>query len=151
MSLLGGYRANQLVDQLAAERKPDSPSAKRLVERIKKVGSKAIPRAIDQLALSDKSHTMAFVDILSSLVSDKSLHLYREGLADGNERVVSGTAWALSSATNYNANQLLDWFDDREVSKPALIEVLRVHKQDLSVHELLQRAYDLDPKESAAV
>ena len=37
------------------------------------------------------------------------------------------------------------------MSKPALIEVLRVHKQDLSVHELLQRAYDLDPKESAAV
>ena len=151
MSLLGGYRANQLVDQLAAERKPDSPSARRLVERIKKVGSKAIPRAIDQLALSDKSHTMVFVDILSSLVSDKTLPLYREGLADGNERVVSGTAWALSSATNYNANQLLDWFEDREVSKPALIEILRVHKQDLSVHELLQRAYELDPKESAAV
>jgi serine/threonine-protein kinase len=151
MSLLGGFRADQLVNQLVAERKPDSPSAKRLVERIKKIGSKVIPKAIDALALSDKSHTMVFVDILASLVSDKTLHLYREGLADGNERVVSGTAWALSSATSYNANKLLDWFDDAEVSKPALIEVLRVHKQDLSVHELLQRAYDLEPKESAAV
>ena len=151
MSLLGGFRADQLVDKLAAERKPDSPSAKRLVERIKNIGSKAIPKSIDALALSDKSHTMVFVDILSSLVSDKTLHLYREGLADGNERVVSGTAWALSSATNYNANQLLEWFNDREVSKHALIEILRVHKQDLSVHELLQRAYELDPKESAAV
>jgi serine/threonine-protein kinase len=151
VSLLGGFRADQLISQLAAEPKPDSPSAKRLAERIKKIGSKVIPKAIDALALSDKKHTMAFVDILSSLVSDKTLELYREGLADGNERVVAGTSWALSSATNYNANKLLDWFDDREVSKPALIEVLRVHKQDLSVHELLQRAYDLDPKESAAV
>ncbi|NIL93360.1 MAG: protein kinase [Woeseiaceae bacterium] len=151
MSLLGGFRADQLVNQLVAEQRPDSPSAKRLVDRIKKIGPKVIPKAIDALALSDKSHTMVFVDILSSLVDDKSLELYREGLADGNERVVSGTSWALSSSTNYNANNLLQFFDDPEVSKPALIEVLRVHKQDLSVHELLQRAYDSDPKESAAL
>jgi serine/threonine-protein kinase len=151
MSFLGGYRADQLVNQLVAEQKPDSPHAKRLIGRIKKIGPKVIPRAIDALALSDKTHTMVFVDILSSLVSDKTLELYREGLADGNERVVSGTSWALSSSTDYNANNLLNFFDDPEVAKPALIEVLRVHKQDLSVHELLQRAYESEPKESAAL
>jgi serine/threonine-protein kinase len=151
VSLLGGFRADQLVNQLVAEQQPDSPAAKRLINRIKKVGPKVVPKAIDALALSDKSHTMIFVDILSSLVNEKSLDLYKEGLADGNERVVSGTSWALSSATNYNANDLLNWFDDPEVSKPALIEILRVHKQDLSVHELLQRAYESDPKESAAL
>ena len=43
MSLLGSYRADQLVNQLVAERKPDSPSAKRLVDRIKKIGPKVIP------------------------------------------------------------------------------------------------------------
>ena len=151
MSLLGKFRADQLVGQLVAEPKPDSPSAKRLARRIKRIGPKAIPKAIDALALSDKSHTMVFVDILSSLINDKTLELYKEGLADGNERVVSGTSWALSSSTDYNANKLLDFFDDPEVSKPALIEVLRVHKQDLSVHELLQRAYESGPKESAAL
>ena len=151
MSLLGGFRADQLVNQLVAEQKPDSPAAKRLVDRIKKIGPKVIPKAIDALALSDKSHTMIFVDILSSLVNDKSLELFKEGLADGNERVVSGTSWALSSSTSYNANNLLAFFDDPEVSKAALIEILRVHKQDLSVHELLQRAYESDPKESAAL
>src|SRR5210317_1694716 len=145
MSLLGGFRADQLVNQLVAEQKPDSPAAKKLISRIKKLGPKVIPKAIDALALSDKSHTMVFVDILSSLVNDKSLPLFKEGLADGNERVVSGTAWALSSSTNYNANDLLDWFEDPEVSKSALIEILRVHKQDLSVHELLQHAYEMDP------
>ena len=151
MSLLGGYRAEQLVGELVQEPKPDSPAAQKLVNRIKKIGPKVIPKAIDALALSDKTHTMVFVDILSSLVSDKTLELYRDGLADGNDRVVSGTSWALSSSTNYDANSLLDFFEDPEISKPALIEVLRVHKQDLSVHELLQRAYDLDPKESEAV
>ena len=151
MSILGGFRADQLVNQLVAEQKPDSPSAKRLINRIKKIGAKVVPKAIDALALSDKSHTMIFVDILSSLVNDKTLPLFKDGLADGNERVVSGTSWALSSSTDYNANKLLDWFEDPEVSKAALIEILRVHKQDLSVHELLQHAYDMDPKESAAL
>ncbi|MEM7431409.1 MAG: HEAT repeat domain-containing protein [Pseudomonadota bacterium] len=151
MGFLGSYRAEQLVSQLAAEPAPDSPAAQRLVNRLKKMGAKVIPKAIDALALSDKTHTMVFVDILSSLVSDKTLEAFREGLADGNERVVSGTSWALSSSTNYDANKLLDFFEDTEVSKPALIEILRVHKQDLSVHELLQRAYELDPKESGAL
>ncbi|MDX2412334.1 MAG: HEAT repeat domain-containing protein [Woeseiaceae bacterium] len=151
MSILGGFRADQLVNQLVAEQKPDSPAAKRLVNRIKKIGAKVVPKAIDALALSDKSHTMVFVDILSSLINDKTLPLFKEGLADGNERVVSGTSWALSSSTEYNANNLLGWFADPEVSKAALIEILRVHKQDLSVHELLQHAYDMEPNESAAL
>ncbi len=151
MSLLGGFRADQQINALIAEQDPDSANARKLTQKLKNAGAKSIPKIIDALALSDKSHTMMFVDILSALVSDKSIEFFREGLADGNERVVSGTAWALSSSTDYNANKLLDFFDDPEVSKPALIEILRVHKDDLSVHELLQRAYELDTKEKAAL
>ena len=151
MSLLGSFRSEQLIQQLISENDPTGPKARKLVDKIKNIGPKVIPKVIDALAMSDKSHTMMFVDILSALVNDKTLKYYREGLADGNERVVKGTAWALSSTTVYNTNKLLDWFDDDEVSKHALIEVLQVHKDDLSVHELLQRAYDLDVKEKAAV
>jgi len=151
MSLLASFRADQIISKLIAESDPESAAAKRYVESLKKAGNKAVPKLIDALALSDKSHTMVLVDILSSLVNDKNIDLYREGLGDGNERVVSGTAWALSSSLNYNPNSLLDFFDDEEVSKAALIEVLRVHKGDLSVHELLKRAYDCEPKEKAAI
>ena len=151
MSFLASFRSDQLLTQLVAEPDPSSPAAAKLVEKLKKAGGKAIPKIIDALALSDKTHTMVLVDILGDLVDDKNLELYREGLADGNERVVSGTAWALSSSTVYDPNRLLDFFDDDEVSKPALIEVLRVHKGDLSVHELLRRAYECETKEKAAI
>ena len=151
MSFLASLRSDQVLSQLIAEPDPASPSAQKLVDKLKKAGNRAVPKIIDALALSDKTHTMVLVDILGTLVNDKNLHMYREGLADGNERVVSGTAWALSSSTDYNANSLLEFFDDEEVSKGALIEILRVHKQDLSVHELMQRAYDLEPKETAAI
>jgi len=151
MMLFGGFRADQLIGQLISETDATSPSAQKIVERLKKIGSRAIPKVIDALAMSDKAHTMALVDILASLVSDKTLKYYREGLADGGERVVKGTAWALSSSHNYNANGLLDFFDDDEVSKPALIDILTVHKKDLSVHELLRRAYEMEPREKAAL
>jgi len=151
MSFLASFRSDQVLSQLVSEPDPSSPNAQKLVDKLKNAGSRAIPKIIDALALSDKSHTMVLVDILGSLINDKTVDMYREGLADGNERVVSGTAWALSSSTDYNPNSLLDFFDDEEVSKAALIEVLRVHKQDLSVHELLQRAYDCEPKEKAAI
>ena len=151
MSLLGGFRADQLVSQLISETDPQSAAAQKLVERLKNLGPKVIPKAIDALAMSDKSHTMVFVDILASLVNNKSLKLYQDGLADGGERVVSGTAWALSSSHNYDPNGLLDFFDDPEVSKPALIEILKVHKGDLNVQDLLRRAYEMEPKEKAAL
>ena len=134
MSLLGGFRSDQLISQLISETDPTSPAAQKLAERLKKAGPKVIPKIIDALAMSDKSHTMVFVDILASQVNDKTLKFFRDGLADGGERVVKGTAWALSSSHNYNPNALLDFFEDPEVSKPALIEVLGVHKKDLSVH-----------------
>ena len=95
MSLLGGFRADQLISQLITETDASSPNAQKLVERLKKIGPKIIPKVIDALAMSDKNHTMAFVDILASQVNDKNLKYYRDGLADGGERVVKGTAWAL--------------------------------------------------------
>ncbi|HET6629958.1 MAG TPA: HEAT repeat domain-containing protein [Woeseiaceae bacterium] len=151
MAILGGFRADQLITQLISENDTASVNARKLTERLKKLGPKVIPKAIDALALSDRTHQMLFVDILASQVSDKTLKLYKEGLADGGERVVSGTAWALSSSNNYNANALLDFLDEPEVSKPALIEILKVHKNNLSVHDLLRRAYELDSKEKASL
>ena len=78
MMLFGGFRADQLISQLTSESDASSPAAQNIVERLKKVGSRAIPKVIDALAMSDKAHTMAFVDILGSLVSDKTLKYYRD-------------------------------------------------------------------------
>jgi serine/threonine-protein kinase len=151
MNFLASFRSDQLIGQLISEQDPASAAAEKLVAKLKRAGNNAVPKLIDALALSDKSHTMVLVDILSTTINDKNLVLYKEGLADGNERVVSGTAWALCSSTNYNANGLLDFFDDEEVSKAALIEILRVHKSDLSVHELLRRAYECEVQEKASI
>ncbi|MDJ0701217.1 MAG: hypothetical protein QNJ07_15325, partial [Woeseiaceae bacterium] len=73
MSLLGGFRADQLINELMAQPDPTTPAAEKLVDKLKKIGPKVVPKVIDALALSDKSHTMMFVDILTSQVNDKTL------------------------------------------------------------------------------
>lgn len=151
MALLSGFRAEQLIRQLSSEQDINSASAQKTVGKLKKLGPGIIPKLFDALAMSDKSHTMAFVDILTDQLNDKTLTRYKEGLADGAERVVSGTAWALSSSTDYDPNALLEFFDDPEVAKGPLIEVLKVHKKQISVHELMRRAYEVEPKEKAAL
>ena len=151
MAFLAAFRADQLINELLSEPDTASSNAMKLTERLKKLGPKVIPKAIEALAVCDKSHTMLLVDVLASQVNDKTLKYYKDGLTDGGDRVVSGTAWALSSSNSYNANALLDFLDEAEISKPAVIEILKVHKQDLSVHELLRRAYELDSKEKAAL
>ena len=109
MNILSNFRADQQITELMSENDPASKNALNLMQRLKKAGPKVIPKLIDALALSDKSHTMMFVDILTALIDDKTLIQFREGLADGNERVVKGTAWALSGSTAYNPNSLLDF------------------------------------------
>lgn len=151
MALLSGFRADQLISSLNNQRDIDSPAAQKMVQRLKNLGPKVIPRIIDAIAMSDKKHTVVYVDILASYVNDKTLKFFREGLADGGERVVSGTVWALSSATNYNVNSLLAFFDDDEVSKPALIKILKVHQNELSMHELLSHAYKAQAQEKAGL
>ena len=151
MNFLASFRSEQLIGQLIAESDPASPAAQKLVRRLKTAGNRTVHKTIDALPLSHQSNTMVPAALPTEILNDKNLPMYKEGLADGNERVVSGTAWALSSSTSYNANGLLDFFEDPEVSKGALIEVLRVHKDDLSVHELLRHAYKCEPKEKAAI
>ena len=108
MAILGGFRTDQLIGELVSEADTNSPSAQKTIERLKSIGPKVIPKILDALAMSDKNHTMVFVDILASHVNDKTLKFFQEGLADGGDRVVTGTAWALSSSNNYDANALLE-------------------------------------------
>ena len=83
MGFLATFRSDQIIGQLIAEPDPQSIAAQKLVDKLKSAGSKVVPKVIDALAMSDKSHTMVLVDILGAMVNDKNLTLYKEGLAEG--------------------------------------------------------------------
>src|SRR5262245_5945860 len=151
MNFLTALQADRLIAQIREEADPSSANGKQLFAKLGKLGASAIPKILEALASADKRQTTEYVEILSSLVSDKTLPLITRGLADGDPRTVSATAWALAGNKRFNVNRLVDLLGEDEYSKAGLVEVLQAHKDRLNVRQLLGQIYHLQPSEKAAV
>jgi serine/threonine-protein kinase len=151
MKFLSTLKAERSLAQLMAERDMQAPEARKALESLKKLGPTVIPKLIEAFSTAEKDHMSALVQTLAAQVNDSTLKAVALGLASGNARCVAGTASALATATNYDANHLLEFLGSDEMSVSALIDVLRANKQRLNARELLRRAYDLEPREKSAV
>jgi serine/threonine-protein kinase len=151
MKFITALQADRLISQIREEGDPTSPVAKKAFEKLGKLGNDAVPKILEALASADKRQTVEYVELLSSLISDKTLPLIARGLADPDQRTVSGTAWALSTSKRYNINRLVDLLGEDDMSKPSIIEVLTAHKDRLNVRQLLGQIYYLQPSEKTAV
>ncbi len=151
MNFLTSIQADRLISQIREEADPTSPIAKKAFEKLGKLGNGAVPKILEALASADKRQTVEYVELLSSLITEKTLPSITRGLADSDPRTVSGTAWALSTNKKYNVNRLVDLLGEDEYSKAAIIEVLNAHKDRLNIRQLLGQIYYLQPSEKAAV
>jgi len=151
MSFLTAIQADRLISQIREEADPTSPNAKKAFQKLGKLGNAAVPKILEALASADKRQTVEYVELLSSLTDDKTLPVIARGLMEDEPRIVSGTAWALSTNRRYNINRLVDFLGEDDYSKAALIEVLSAHKDRLNVRQLLQQVYNLQPSEKAAL
>jgi eukaryotic-like serine/threonine-protein kinase len=150
MNFIVAFQADRLISQIQ-DADPSSPVARKAFEKLGRLGTSAIPKILDALASADRRQTAEYVDILGSLINDKTLHLVARGLADSEPRTVSGIVAALAGNKRYNVNRLVDLLAEDQYSKPALIEVLSAHKERLNVRQLLGQIYYLQPNEKAAV
>ena len=151
MNFITALQADRLIAQIREESDPSSATGKQLFAKLGKLGTAAIPKILEALASSDKRQTTEYVEILGSLISDKTLQLVTRGLADSEPRTVSATAWALASNKRFNINRLVDLLGEDEYSKAGIVEVLQAHKERLNVRQLLGQIYHLQPSEKAAV
>ncbi|HSG66149.1 MAG TPA: HEAT repeat domain-containing protein, partial [Gammaproteobacteria bacterium] len=151
MNFISALQAGRLIAQISSAGDPTSAGAKKAFDKLGKLGPAAIPKIQEALAGADKRSTVEYVEVLSSLINDKTLPVVVKGLAAADPRTVSGTAWALSSSRRYNPNRLVDLLSDDTYSKSAIVEVLAVHKDRLNVRQLLAQIYDLQPSEKTAV
>jgi len=144
-------RAERSIAQFLGESDVDAPAARKAADSLRKLGGSAVPRVIDALATADKNQSSVLIDTLSSQLDDTTFQQFAAGLGHSDQRCVSGVASALATGTTYNANKLVDLLGDDGISKPALIEVMRSKKGRLNIGQLLSRAYDLQPREKAAL
>ena len=116
MNFLTSLQADRLIAQIREEADPTSANAKKAFQKLGKLGNGAVPKILEALAAADRKQTVEYVELLSSLISDKTLPLITRGLADGDPRTVAGTAWALSTNKRYNVNRLVDLLGEDEYS-----------------------------------
>jgi eukaryotic-like serine/threonine-protein kinase len=151
MSFFTNLRADRLVTEIRAATDPASPATQKTIAKLKDLGPGAIEPVFAALPDADKNATVAFVEVLTGLVSLKTFPQFIEGLIQGSPRVIAGIAWALTSNRNYPPHLLLEALATPGVAKSAILEVIAAQKSRFGVRELLNAAYAQEPNEKAAL
>ncbi|MEO8314752.1 MAG: HEAT repeat domain-containing protein [Pseudomonadota bacterium] len=151
MGFFTNLRSDRLITQIKSADKPLGEETLKSVATLKGLGLGAVEPVIQALADADKNATVALVDVLSTLVTNKSFPLLVLGLCNGGPRVAAGIAWALTSNRNYSPGLLLDALNAKGVSKSSLLEVIHGQRDRFNLRELLTAAYAQEPNEKAAL
>ncbi len=135
MSLLGSFKVNKSIDVLISAQHASAPELKEAINRIKSNGKSAIPKLIT--AFAEAPNSPHIESLLINLLDNKSLPDYIEGLASDDKHIVTGTMRVLAKGNKYDANRLFELFDDPEIPKAALVQILIARKDSLNAKALL--------------
>ncbi len=151
MKFISALKAERLISQISDEQDASSPTARKAFGKLKQMGAAAVPQILATLGSVDKQKSVEYVEVLTGILSDKSMMQVAQGLTDADPRTVKRTAWALTSSKRYNPNRLIDLLSEDGYSKSAILDVLTAHKDRLNIRQLLGQVYFLQPSEKAAV
>jgi serine/threonine-protein kinase len=151
MSFFNHLRAERHVAEIKTSPDRTRPATGRAIARLKSLGSEAIEAVLTALPDADQGATVAFVEVLSALLTERTFPHYLRGLMTGNARVVSGIAWALTGARSYPPFLLLEALATPKVAKDAVLGVITAQKARFTVRELLVAAHSHEPTEKAAL
>jgi HEAT repeat protein/tRNA A-37 threonylcarbamoyl transferase component Bud32 len=151
MSFFTNLRADRLITEIRSTTDPESPVTQKAVARLRDLGPGAIEPVFAALPDASKTATVAFVEVLTGLVSQKTFPQFIRGLVEGSARVIHGISWALTSNRNYPPHLLVEALATPGISRPAILEVIAAQKKRFGVRELLAAAYQQEPNEKAAL
>jgi len=151
MSFFTNIRADRFITELKTATDVAAPATQKAIAKLRELGAGAIEPVTAALADADKIATVAYIEVLTGLVNQKTFPKFIESMVMGSPRVVAGVAWALSSSRAYPPTMLLDALGTEGVAKSALLDVITAHRSRLSVRELLAAAYKQEANEKAAL
>ncbi len=151
MSFFTNIRADRFITELKTATDVAAPATQKAIAKLRDLGAGAIEPVTAALADADKVATVAYIEVLTGLVNQKTFPKFIESMVTGSPRVVAGVAWALSSSRAYPPTMLLEALGTEGVAKSALLDVITAHRSRLSVRELLGAAYRQEANEKAAL
>jgi serine/threonine-protein kinase len=151
MSFFTNIRADRYITELKSATDVAAPQTQKAIAKLRELGAGAIEPVTAALADADKIATVAYIEVLTGLVNQKTLPRFIDAMVTGSPRVVAGVAWALSSSRAFPPTMLLDALNTEGVAKSALLDVITAHRARLSVREILAAAYKQEANEKAAL
>jgi serine/threonine-protein kinase len=151
MGFFSNLRSDRLITQIKSTNQPLGEETLKSVAKLKGMGAAVIEPVMQALADADKNATVALVDVLSTLVTNKTFPQFVQGLCEGGPRIAAGVAWALTSSRSYAPGLLLDALNVKGVSKSALMDVIHAQRDRFNMRELLKAAYSQEANEKAAL
>jgi eukaryotic-like serine/threonine-protein kinase len=151
MSFFSNLRADRLIAQIKSTNDLMGAETQKAIAKLKDIGAGSIELIIAALPDADKQATVAFVDVLGTLATQKSFPLYVQALVQGSPRAIAGVAWALTGSRNYPPHLLLDALSTPGIAKSAILDVINGQRTRFSIRELLNAAYAQEPNEKQAL
>jgi HEAT repeat protein/tRNA A-37 threonylcarbamoyl transferase component Bud32 len=151
MSFIANIRAEKYITELRSATDIAAPATQKAIAKLKDIGPGAIEPIAGALAEADKVSTVAYIEVLTGLVSQKTFPKLVQYLVEGSPRVIAGVAWALSSSRNYPPSMLLDALSVEGIAKGSVLDIINAQKSRFGVRDLLATAYKQEPNEKAAL
>ncbi len=142
MALLDSFKANKAISIVLAHNQVSASELKNAVVKIKSIGESTIPKLIS--AIAESSNNKPLENLLLNFIDNQTLPYYMDALADEDKTIVTHVMRLLSKSQKYDPNRLIHLFEDPEIHKNVLVQILNSHKPSLNSDKLFQALEKVD-------
>ena len=90
MSFFTNIRADRFISELKEATDVAAPQTQKAIAKLRELGSGAIEPVTAALADADKIATVAYIEVLTGLVNQKTFPKFIESMVMGSPRVIAG-------------------------------------------------------------
>ncbi len=151
MGVLSQYRTDRLVQRLLAQDNVNTSTANDLVRRLRRDPDEAVQDLLSRLARAESAERRDIAIVLYKLLDDDSLESFFAPLRSASGNTLQVLVKVLARNRRYDPNRLVTLFEQADVPKPQLIEILSAHGDRLDAELLLRYATRLDATDQSAL
>ncbi len=151
MKFFDDLKSDRLIEEIRSKGDVQHPEAQKALGKLARLGAGAIPKIIEALTSASKQETLAYVEILTQVLDQKTFHQLADALLVGDTRTNAAISWAMSSSKNFPPNLLLEQLSRPGSPRPIILDIISAHKSRFNLRDLLAQAYSQEATEKAAL
>ncbi len=140
--MLDRFKAKKAVETILFDTDESSPDVKEAAATLRSIGASAVPHLIDALQYNRNSATIE--NLLLALLEPRTESRYLKALSSEDTYILGGVARVLARSKRINPSHVMHLFKRPDVSKNAIVHILRAHPSGLDVQGLIDLIPDIE-------